>query len=511
MTEVPHTRVLIVGTGFSGLGMAIRLSQKGDQDYVILEKADDVGGTWRDNRYPGCACDVPSRLYSFSFAQNPSWSREFAPAEEIWAYLRDCTERYGIHERITFGADLAELTYDESELRWLATARDGRSWTADAVVLGVGALHQPQLPDILGLDTFEGPVLHSALWPAADDELTGKRVAVVGTGASSVQLVPALAPRAQQLHVFQRTAAWILPKHDNELSSRRQVAYRAVPGLQRAVRWATYWQLESRVLAFARYPKAMRLVERISLRHLARSVRDPQVRAKLTPDYTFGCKRVLVSSDYWSAFDRDDVEIVTDGIARVERNAVVTVDGTRREVEAIVLGTGFNITGSFERIEIRGVGGASLADSWSSGMVTNLGITVAGHPELYFLLGPNTALGHSSVVMMIEFATKYVLQCLERARVTAAPHVATSGAQVDFTAEMRRRSKGTVWASGCRSWYLDRFGNNTTVWPGSTLSYWWRTRRVDPTHFEPVPARLPVPAQSVPASAEGETIVPQQF
>ena len=510
MKAPTHTRVLIVGAGFSGLGMAIRLSQNGDQDYVILEKADDVGGTWRDNRYPGCACDVPSRLYSFSFAQNPSWSREFAPAEEIWQYLRDCTERYGIHDRIAFGADLEALTYDESTRRWLATAHDGRTWTADAVVLGVGALHQPQRPDIPGLDSFQGPVLHSALWPA-DDKLTGKRVAVVGTGASSVQLVPALAPRTQQLHVFQRTAAWILPKHDKELSARRHAAYRVVPGLQRAVRWATYWELESRVLGFARYPKAMALVQRVSLRHLAKSVADPQVRAKLTPDYTIGCKRVLVSNDYWPAFERDDVEIVTDGIVRVEPDAVVTADGTRREVDAIVLGTGFNIGGSFERIDIRGVGGASMADSWSSGMETNLGITVAGYPELYLLLGPNTGLGHTSVVMMIEFATRYILQCLERASASGVSHVATSQTQVEFIAEMRQRSKGTVWASGCHSWYLDRYGNNTVVWPGSTLSYWWRTRRVDPAHFEPVPARLPAPAHSLPVPAQGETHVPQRL
>lgn len=510
MTVVPHTRVLIVGTGFSGLGMAIRLSQQGDQDYVILEKADAVGGTWRDNRYPGCACDVPSRLYSFSFAQNPSWSREFAPATEIWQYLRDAAERYGIGDRIVFGADLEALTYDESQRRWLATARDGRSWTADAVVLGVGALHQPQLPEIAGLDTFEGPVLHSALWPAGDDGLTGKRVAVVGTGASSVQLVPALAPRAGQLHVFQRTASWILPKHDKELSARRHAAYRRVPGLQRAVRWATYWELESRVLAFARYPKAMALVERISLRHLAKSVCNPQVRAKLTPHYTFGCKRVLVSNDYWAAFDRDDVEIVTDGIVSVERDAVVTADGNRRVVDAIVLGTGFNVAGSFERIDIRGVGGRSMADSWSSGMETNLGVSVAGYPELYVLLGPNTGLGHTSVVMMIEFATRYVLQCLERANATGAAHVVTGRAQSEFTFEMRQRSKGTVWATGCHSWYLDRFGNNTFLWPGSTLGYWWRTRRVDPTHFEPVRASEPAPA-SVPVPAQGETHVPQRF
>jgi len=486
---VPHAKVLLVGTGFSGLGMAIRLSQQGDEDYVILEKADDVGGTWRDNRYPGCACDVPSRIYSFSFAQNPSWSRDFAPAGEIWQYLRDCTERYGIADRIVFGADLESLTYDETERHWLARTRDGRSWTAGAVVLGVGALHQPHLPDIAGLDTFEGPVLHSALWPA-DDGLTGKRVAVIGTGASAIQLVPAIASRAQQLHVFQRTAAWVMPKNDKVLSARRHAAYRSVPGLQRAVRWATYWQLESRVLGFTRLPQVMRLVQRASLKHLETSVADPKLRADLTPRYTIGCKRILISNDYWPTFNRDDVELVTDPITRVENDAVVTAGGTRRVVDAIVLGTGFTLDASFERIDIRGLGGRSIADSWSSGMQTNLGVTVAGHPELYLLLGPNTGLGHTSVVMMIEFATQYVLKCLERAEVAGAPQTGTGHAQGDFMAEIERRSKRTVWATGCRSWYLDRFGNNTFMWPGSTLGYWWRTRRVDPSHFESVVSRV---------------------
>ncbi|MGZ4635866.1 flavin-containing monooxygenase [Oryzihumus sp.] len=505
MATVPHHRVIVVGTGFSGLGMAIQLSQRGEDDYVVLEKAQDVGGTWRDNRYPGCACDVPSRLYSFSFAQNPSWSREFAPAGEIWDYLRRCAREHDVERHLRFGADLRSLVYDEPSARWTATAADGRQWTADAVVLGIGALHEPSLPDIPGLASFGGPVHHSARWPEGDDGLTGKRVAVVGTGASSVQLVPALAPRAAQVHVFQRTPAWILPKRDRELGGARKAAYRRIPGLQRAVRWATYWELESRVLAFSRYPAAMKLVERVARRHLEKSVRDPQVRAALTPDYTIGCKRILISNDYWAAFDRDDVELVTDAITRVEPGAVVTADGTRREVDAIVLGTGFSVTGSYDRLDVRGLGGQSLEQAWSGGMRTHLGVTTAGFPQLYFLLGPNTGLGHTSVVMMIEWATGYVLQALDHARRRRGPVVVTDAAQERFTREMRTRSRRTVWASGCRSWYLDRFGNNTTVWPGSTLSYWWRTRRLDPADFATVAPRPPgggVPPAAEPGGAE---------
>ena len=484
----PHHRVAIVGTGFSGLGMAIRLSQRGEDDYVVLEKAAEVGGTWRDNRYPGCACDVPSRLYSFSFEQKPDWSRDFATAAEIWEYLRYVADRHDVRRKVAFGADLRTAEYDAPTGRWRLTAADGRRWTADALVLGVGALHEPRLPDIPGLEAFEGRVMHTATWPD-DDGLTGQRVAVVGTGASAVQLIPEVAPRAAHTTVFQRTAAWILPKRDREWSPLRQRMFRRFPTLQRAVRWRTYWELEARAPMFTRLPWAARLVERHALRQLAAAVRDPETRARLTPHYRIGCKRILLSNDYWPAFDRSDVTLVTDAIERVEPHAVVTADGRRHEVDALVLGTGFSVTGSFERMEIRGLGGRRLADAWSQGLQTHLGITVAGFPELYILLGPNTGLGHNSVVLMIEFATRYVLHAIERAG--ALGRVTTERAQAAFGAEVRERSEGTVWMSGCRSWYLDAAGNNATIWPWSTVAYWWRTRRSDPSHFEPVRAPAP--------------------
>ena len=484
---IPHHRVAIVGTGFSGLGMAIRLAQRGESDYVVLEKADDVGGTWRDNRYPGCACDVPSRLYSFSFDQNPAWSRDYATAPEIWAYLRDATDRYAVRDRIAFGADLRVAEFDEVARRWSLTAEDGRQWTADAVVLGVGGLHEPSYPEIPGLSDFAGPVMHTAEWPA-DDGLDGKRVAVVGTGASAVQLIPELAPRAGHTTVFQRTPAWTIPKHDRPWGPRRQWLFRTVPGLQRAVRWRTYLRMEATVPAFTRYPWLARPTERAALRTLARAVPDPQTRAALTPRYRLGCKRVLLSDDYWPTFARDDVTLVTSPIAGVERDAVLTTDGRRHEADALVLGTGFDVTGSFERIDIRGLGGLRLTDAWSAGAHSHLGITVAGFPELYLLLGPNTGLGHTSVVLMIEFATRYVLQALERG-LRSGPRVTTQAAQASFVQEVARRSRHTVWASGCRSWYLDRFGNNGFLWPGSTAEYWWRTRRPDDRTSVPVGAR----------------------
>ena len=490
MVTAPHVRVAIVGTGFSGLGMAIRLAERerrgdGSQDFVVFERATEVGGTWRDNRYPGCACDVPSRLYSFSYRQNPRWSRDFADADEIWRYLVDCADHYDVRRRIEFGADLRSALYDDESARWSLQLADGRRWTADALVLGVGALHEPVVPQIPGIATFAGPVMHTAAWPDEVD-LTGKRVAVVGTGASSVQLVPELAGQVETLSVFQRTPAWVIPKSDRLWTARRQRAFTRVPGLQRLVRWRTYLELESRVLAFTRFPKALGLLERSSRRHLERAVPDPETRRRLTPDYTIGCKRILLSNDYWPAFARDDVVLVTEPIERVEPGALITADGRRHEVDALVLGTGFSVRGSIDRIDITGHDGRSLTEAWQAGTRSNLGITVAGFPELYLLLGPNTGLGHTSVILMIEWATDYVLACVDRSR--TGPRVTTEAAQSAFTSEMAARSRGTVWTSGCHSWYLDQFGHNASVWPRSTVSYWWRTRRVDDTHFEVVPA-----------------------
>jgi cation diffusion facilitator CzcD-associated flavoprotein CzcO len=490
---IPHHRVVIVGTGFSGLGLAIRLARRGDHDFLVLEKADDVGGTWRDNRYPGCACDIPSRLYSFSFAQNPSWSRDFATAPEIWDYLRDTADRYAVRDRIAFGADLRAARFDQTTRRWTLTAADGRQWTCDAVVLGVGALHEPRLPDIDGLGSFGGEVAHTARWPEGVD-LTGKRVAVVGTGASAVQLIPEVAPVASHTTVFQRTPAWTMPKRDKEWSPARQRRFARRPALQRLVRWRTFWSLEARAPLFVRFPGLVRYVERIALRELSRAVPDPETRARLTPDYAMGCKRILLSSDYWPTFARPDVSLVTDPVVRIEPDAVVTAAGTRHEVDVLVLGTGFDVRAGIGRIDIRGLGGRTLRDVWSGGMHTNLGITVAGFPELYLLLGPNTGLGHNSAVVMIEFATDYVLKAIERGRRGA--RVTTQQAQDSFTREMRSRSAHTIWATGCRSWYLDRFGNNTALWPGSTLGYWSRTRKVDDAHFEPVTRSAQLPSRS---------------
>ena len=479
---VSHQRVLIVGAGFSGIAMAARLAQHGIEDFLILEKATDVGGTWRDNRYPGCACDVPSRLYSLSFAPKLDWSRDYAPAGEIWDYLRDCVDRFGLRSRIVLGADVTDATWDKN--RWRVVAADGREWTGAALVLGVGGLHVPQRPTLPGLGSFAGRVLHTADWPA-DDHLAGQRVGVVGTGASAVQLVPAIAPRVTELVVFQRTAAWVLPRDDRPWSHARTLTYARMPLVERIQRWRTYLRLESRVLGFGRAARARRIVEQQALARLAAAVPDPVTRSALTPGYALGCKRVLLSDDYWPTFARPHVRLVTAPIERVEPTRVVTADGGHVELDVLVFATGFDLTGSFDRIRVTGLRGRTLAQEWETARSTHLGIEVAGFPELYLLLGPNTALGHNSVLLMIEAAIEHILQALRRAD-REGPHVVTRAAQARFGRWVARRTRHTVWGSGCQSWYLDERGRNVAIWPASTVRYRLATRRLRESSYERV-------------------------
>ncbi len=480
--EVLEPDVVIVGSGFSGLAMAVRLVRSGDariEDIVLLEKDDDLGGTWRDNTYPGCACDVPSNLYSFSFAPKPDWSHAFARQPEILGYLRDVARRYGVDERIRYGEEVVEARYDDG--RWDVRTARGTRLRPRTLVLGTGALHVPTIPDLPGLDSFDGPVFHSARWPEGDDGLDGKRVAVIGTGASAVQIVPAIAPRTAELAVFQRTPAWVLPKVDRAFGRLERWLYSVAPAVQRLVRAGVFWRLESRVLAFVAHPKAMQVAEKVARRHLARQVSDPDVRAALTPDYRIGCKRILLSNDYWASFDRTDVRLVTDAITQVEPDAVVTGDGRRHEVDAIVLGTGFRVAEPFRHMAVTGPGGRTFAEEWSQGMQGYLGVAVAGFPNLFLLQGPNSGLGHSSQIFTIERQVDYVAGALRLRDRRAARSVGVDHrVQRGFNAELERRSRRTVWVSGCHSWYLDRFGNNRVLWPGSLISFWWRTRRADP-------------------------------
>ena len=478
-----QTGVVIVGTGFSGLGMAIQLRKEGRDDFVVLEKAADVGGTWRDNSYPGCACDIPSHMYSFSFEQNPGWSRAYSPQPEIWHYMRDVADKYGLRRFIRFGQEMTGARWDADENRWHVVTKGGAEFVADALVAGVGALHLPQIPELPGIGKFAGPAFHSARWDH-DVDLTGKRVAVIGTGASAIQFVPQIAPQVEELTLFQRTPPWIMPKPDREMPGWTKSLFRAVPATQHAFRNALYWMLEARAIGFNGQAWVMKLGQRFAQRNIDRAISDPALRRKVTPDYTMGCKRVLVSNDYYPALARDNVDVVTDGVREVREHSVVDAAGVEHEVDVLIYGTGFHVTDAFDDLEIVGRDGRNLGKEWSSeGMRTHLGITVSGFPNLFFLLGPNTGLGHNSVVFMIEAQISYVAEALRMARgkaIDPRPEV-----QERFNADIQRKLAKGIWTrGGCKSWYLDAKGVNRTIWPGFTWRYWLDTRKVRREDYE---------------------------
>ncbi|TDO45935.1 cation diffusion facilitator CzcD-associated flavoprotein CzcO [Kribbella sp. VKM Ac-2527] len=479
-----QTEVAIVGSGFAGLCMGIKLREAGIEDFVILEKAGELGGTWRDNTYPGCACDIPSYLYSFSFEQNPHWTRMFAPWDEILDYLKHCADKYGITSKIRYGAEVTEAEFDEATGRWTITINGTETLDARAFVAGVGSLHEPKYPDLPGLDTFTGTTFHSAQWDHEHD-LTDRRVAVIGTGASAIQFVPQIAKQAAQLDVYQRTAPWITPKPDRVIGPRERALHERFPAGQRTIRNVIYWGLEARGLGFAASPKLMKGLELQARRHLRKQIKDPVLRAKLTPDYQIGCKRILISNDYYPALVRDHVDLVTTPITRVTPTGVLTADGVERPCDTIVLGTGFQVSGNLTRMRILGRDGIDLAESWKrNGIGAHLGITVAGYPNLFLLVGPNTVLGHSSMVFMIEAQVRYVLQAIRLLQRRGASYVEVrEDAQQRFVDGVQGELGDTVWQSGCSSWYLDAQGRNSTIWPEFTMSYWRRTRRLDPTDF----------------------------
>ncbi|WP_157250318.1 flavin-containing monooxygenase [Nonomuraea typhae] len=476
--------IVIIGSGFAGIGMAIKLKEAGYHDFVILEKAADLGGTWRDNTYPGCACDVPSPMYSYSFELNPGWSRMFSPQEEIWAYMRGCVDKYGVGPHFRYGRQVVGLEYDDVAREWTVTTEDGATIRANAVISGIGALHIPKFPEIPGQEAFAGPSFHSSTWDHSVD-LTGKRVAVIGTGASAIQFVPQIAPKVGNLLLFQRTPPWIQAKPDFALpaGARRLLA---LPGAARLLRNTIYWGLETRALGFAVDPRLMRFHENMARRHLERQVPDPELRAKLTPGYTIGCKRILISSDYYPALTRPNVNLITDAITEIREHSIVDATGAEHDVDVIIYGTGFKVTDSLQEQRIVGRAGRKIQDAWQEGIETYYGITTAGFPNLFFLLGPNTGLGHNSVVFMIESQVRYVMNCLRLLSKTQAKAIDVKpGRQRDFQDRLHHRLDPLVWNSGgCQSWYLDEHGVNRTIWPGFTFEYWARTLRVDPRAYE---------------------------
>ena len=477
MTQQYH-RIAIVGTGFSGLGTAIKLKQEGEEDFVLLERAEDIGGTWRDNTYPGCRCDVPSHLYSFSFAPNPNWSSTFSPQPEILDYLKDCAERYGVMPHVRFETELESASWDDGEGVWRIETSRG-AMTAEVLVAAQGPLSEPSLPEVPGIESFEGKMFHSAQWDH-DHKLDGERVAVIGTGASAIQFVPEIQPKVGKLHVFQRTAPWVIPHRNRPMKGFERAIYRLFPPAQLAMRAGIDWARESFVLQF-RHRAIGKLLERIPMMHMRKQIKDPELRRKLTPDYQIGCKRILPTDEWYPALAQPNVEVITGGLTEVRPQSVVAEDGSEREVDTIIFGTGFHVTDVPIADRVTGRDGRTLTETWNGSMQAYKGTTVAGYPNLFFLVGPNTGLGHTSIVFIIESQIAYVLDALRTMRRRGARTLEVrEDAQRAYNAELDRMTEGTVWVSGgCTSYYIDRNGHNSALWPTYTWPFRQRLREFD--------------------------------
>ncbi|MCL7380773.1 NAD(P)/FAD-dependent oxidoreductase [Streptomyces sp. 35G-GA-8] len=513
-----HVHVAVVGSGFGGLGAAVRLRREGMTDFVVLERADSVGGTWRDNSYPGCACDVPSHLYSFSFAPNPDWPRTFSGQRHIRAYLEHVADTFGLRPHLRLNHEVRQMRWDSDALHWeIETSR--ATLTADVIVSATGPLSDPKIPVIPGLAGFPGKVFHSARWDHGY-ELRGKRVAMIGTGASAIQIVPAIQPEVGRLTLFQRTPPWVMPRVDRAISGTERRLHRALPftgTLRRRLLWGIR---ELQVQAFTKRPNELGLIESLAKANMAKAIRDPALRAKLTPSYRIGCKRILLSSSYYPALARPNVDLVASGLAEVRGSTLVAADGTETEADAIVFGTGFHVTDMPIAERVVGADGTTLAEAWKDGMQSLRGATAAGFPNWMTIIGPNTGLGNSSMILMIESQLNYMADYLRQldglggrrsatgtgggpgsaggsGRVALAPRPAAVRA---WNRRVQKRMERTVWnTGGCTSWYLDEQGRNTTVWPGTTAEFRRATREVDLGEYEVIRAAAAV---RVPRQAE---------
>ncbi|WP_430445546.1 MAG: flavin-containing monooxygenase [Pseudomonas piscis] len=493
---------IIIGAGFGGLGMGIALRKAGASRFVILEKGQDVGGVWRDNSYPGAACDVPSHLYSFSFEPNPHWSRTFAPQAEIHAYLRHCVKSHGLEPFIRFGAEVRQASFDQQLGCWQVTCNDGQVLLARLLISATGQLSRPVLPKLAGMESFAGQVFHSATWDH-DYSLAGKRVAVIGTGASAIQFVPQVAAQVAALKVFQRSPAYIMAKADRPYSSREKQRFARYPLWMKLVRAGHYLHFESRALGFTRLRGLMRwAVGRPFQKLLETSVSNPQLRRQMTPDYPIGCKRILLSNDYLATFDQAHVQLLTQGIKRITEHGIQTQDGEQHDVDAIIYGTGFAATEFLSPMRITGRNGLDLNQAWQQGAAAYLGLSVPGFPNFFMLYGPNTNLGHNSIIHMLESQISHVLKARQALLASGARTL-----EVDerphrrFQLRIQQRLANSVW-SGCKSWYVDEQGHNSTNWPGFTFTYRWLARYAGLAAYQlssPLDPALPASGRSIAA------------
>ncbi|GCD91406.1 NAD(P)/FAD-dependent oxidoreductase [Nocardioides sp. LS1] len=499
-TTVKH---LIVGAGFAGLCAAIKLQEDGETDFLVIEKGADVGGTWRDNTYPGAACDVPSQLYSYSFAPNPDWSMSFSPQPEIHAYIQKVARDAGVLDRFRFHTSFVSGAWDDAAGAWVSEIEGdhGRETVrSTTLVVGAGGLSEPKLPDIEGIEDFRGEVFHSARWDHSVD-LAGKRVAVIGTGASAIQIVPKLQEVVGHLDVYQRTAPYVLPRNDRRYGRLEKAALRHLPGLQKLYRSAIYWGRETYVPGFTRQPKLALPAKKLALGNIAKGISDPELRAKVTPEFEIGCKRILISNTYYPALAAENCDLVTDRIARVTDRSIVTADGTEREIDVLVVATGFHTTELPITEHIAGRSGTTLADQWrETGMAAYKGTTVPDFPNFFMLVGPNTGLGHSSMVFIIEAQVEYLRAAVATMEAHRYGTVEPTRAATDaWNADVQRRMQRTVWnTGGCASWYLDDHGRNTVLWPRTTVAFRRLLASFDVAAYDVTAA----PAPSVPTREE---------
>lgn len=471
-------RVVVIGAGFGGIGVAIGLREDGAR-VTVVEKLDGIGGTWRANTYPGAACDIPSHLYSLSFAPRDDWSRVYAPQWEILAYLEGVVDDHGLRPHIRTGVEVTGATWDEATCTWEVALDTGEVLVCEVLVSATGQLSRPLVPDVPGLAEFPGPVLHSATWDD-DVDLEGARVAVVGSGASAIQFLPPVAGVAAHTTLFQRTPPWVLGRLDREFRPLELAAFRHLPGARVAYRFGIWLWKELSWFAFRDGNPANVLLRWLAQLRLRQRVPDRALRDRVRPDFTPGCKRLLVSNDWYDALQRDDVTVVDAGITAVEGRTVVGEDGSRAEVDVVLLGTGFSASDLLTPMQVTGRGGRDLHEAWSDGARAHLGMSVSGFPNLFVLYGPNTNLAHNSIVHMLESQFAYVRDAVHRvAQGEADAFDVRADVQRRFNASLQRRLQDLVWEAGCSSWYLDADGRNTLNWPGLTIEYRLRTRRLD--------------------------------
>ncbi|MES0874909.1 flavin-containing monooxygenase [Sinimarinibacterium thermocellulolyticum] len=484
-------KVAIIGSGFGGLGMAYSLKQSGIEHFAIFEKARDLGGTWRENTYPGCGCDVPSHFYSFSFEPHYPWAWRYAKQSEIHAYQHHVAKKYDLERHIRYGMQAIEMAFDEARALWTLRFANGETVQAQTVVSAVGQLHQPAYPNIAGRERFAGKSFHSSAWDH-DFDLNGKRVAVIGTGASAVQFVPEIAPKVGRLHLFQRSPGWTFPKVEKQFSRFERWLLDTFPLIHDLDRLRIFIICELLAAAYNGNRLLAYLVTSISKLQAWWQVRDPVLRKKLRPDFPIGCKRILLSNAWLPALTRPNVEVVDDAIVEIVETGVRTADGRLREVDAIIYGTGFKATQFLTPMRVRGLGGKDLHQTWAKGAEAYYGMAVSGFPNFYMLYGPNTNVGSGSIIYMLERQQRYIARLIEAREAHGWDYLdLRAEAQAAYAAEMQRRSAGTTYSGNCQSWYKTADGRNTNNWVGSMMEFSRRLKQPVLEHYRGVARRLP--------------------